>query len=103
MPNLVIIEDGTVLRMINDAQLAADIPCLYGKKDVFKKASGAGGGCSACAKRRDSHLRTNFNQIKTCLSGLSAEKRQVIKNWLGSENVRVMYTNTAGQVVQVNF
>lgn len=102
MSNIVVIEDATIFRMINDDKLAASIPCLYGKKSAFKNAA-ATGGCSACSRKRAANRRADMNQIKTCLSGLSAEKRAEIKNWLGAEKARVMYTNTAGQVVQVNF
>jgi len=101
MPRLVIIEDGTILRMINDAQLSASIPCLYGKRNAFKTTGG--GGCGSCARKRASTQRIALNQIKTCLGGLSLEKRQLLKNWLGAEDARVVYTNNAGQVVQINF
>ena len=69
MPNLVVIEDGTVFRMINDDMLAAQIPCLYGKKTIFKQLGG--GGCSSCARKREANRRKDMNQIKTCLTGLS--------------------------------
>lgn len=101
MSNVAVIEDATVFRMINDDKLSASIPCLYGKKAIFRNLNS--GGCGSCARKRTANKRGDINQIKTCLSGLSVEKRAELKNWLGVENARVVYTNTAGQVVQVNF
>jgi hypothetical protein len=101
MPNVAVIEDATVLRMINDDTLSAAIPCLYAKKTLFKNIGN--GGCGTCSRKRAANRRTDVNQIKICLAGLSQEKRNTLKNWLGAETARVMYTNTAGQVVQVNF
>ena len=101
MPGLAVIEDGTVFRMVADGKLADSISCLQGKKDIFK--STPAGGCSSCARKRNAHRRDALNRIKTCLAGLSGEGREVLRKWLGAEQVRVLYTNSAGQVVQVNF
>ena len=101
MNKQVVIEDGTIFRMITDPQLVASIPCLQGKKDIFLKNSG--GGCGSCAKKRNVNLRENINRIKTCLVALSPDKREVLRTWLGAEKVRVVYINSAQKVVQVNF
>lgn len=101
MNKQVVIEDGTIFRMVADPQLAAAIPCLQGKKDIFLKNTG--GGCGSCAKKRNTQLRENVNRIKACLIGLSPEKREILRTWLGAEKVRVTYVNSAQKVVQVNF
>ena len=101
MSKLVVVEDGTVFRMINDDKLATQIPCVYGKKTLFKNTGS--GGCGACARKRMAQKQSGMNQIKMCLTGLSLEKRQVLKDWLGADEVRVVYTNAGGKVVQVNF
>lgn len=100
MAKLVVVDDGTVFSMVSDAALAAEIPCLHGKKELFKPT---GGGCSACAKQRNAKRRDDLNKIKSCLSSLSPEKRETLRRWLGAEQVRILYTNSGGQVVQVNF
>lgn len=101
MSNVAVIEDGTIMRMVTDKTLAAEIPCLTGKASVFRVVGS--GGCSPCAQKRATQKRTELNKIKTCLAGLSPEKRNVLKLWLGVDNARVIYVNNAGQVVQVNF
>jgi hypothetical protein len=101
MAKTVVIEDGTIFRMINDDKLAAQIPCVYGKKALFKNTGSA--GCGACARKRMAQKQNGMTQIKVCLTGLSLEKRQILKDWLGADEARVVYTNAAGKVVQVNF
>lgn len=101
MSSVAVIEDGTIFRMVSDRTLTADIPCLAGKAEVFRVQSA--GGCSPCAQKRATKKRAELNKIKTCLAGLSPEKRNILKLWLGVDNARVLYVNNAGQVVQVNF
>jgi hypothetical protein len=101
MNRVAVIEDGTIFRMVSDASLAKEIPCLTGKTSIFRVSMP--GGCSPCAQKRAAQKRAELNRIKTCLAGLSPEKRAVLKLWLGADHARVIYTNNAGQVVQVNF
>jgi hypothetical protein len=100
MSKLVVIEDGTIFMMLNDPKFATEIPCLVGKRDVFRTSPG---GCGACARKRSAQRHTELTRIKSCLAALSQEKRTVLKNLLDAETVRVVYTNSGGQVVQVNF
>jgi hypothetical protein len=100
MSKIVVIEDGTIFTMIADQQLATEIPCLQGKKDIFK---GTSSGCGSCAKQRNARRRDEINKIKACIAALSAEKRAKLKTWLAADQVRIMHANAAGQVIQVNF
>jgi hypothetical protein len=100
MGKVVVIEDGTIFTMLNDPKIVSEIPCLFGKRDVFRTSSG---GCGACARKRATQRGMELTRIKACLAALSQEKRTVLKNLLDAETVRVVYTNTSGQVVQVNF
>lgn len=100
MGKVVVIEDGTIFTMLNDPKIAAAIPCLFGKRDVFRTSAG---GCGACARKRQAQRAMELTKIKACLAALSQEKRTILKNLLDAETVRVVYTNTSGQVVQVNF
>lgn len=100
MAKLVVIEDGTIFTMVADQQLAAEIPCLQGKKDIFKTT---GGGCGSCARQRNAKRRDELNKIKACIAALSADKRAKLKTWLGADQVRILHGNAAGQVIQVNF
>lgn len=100
MRDLVVIEDSTIFSMLNDVAFNTTIPCLYGKKDIFTTS---GGGCSSCSKKRQARKRQELANIKACLAGLSTEKRQELKTLFNAKQLRVVYTNAAGQTVQLTF
>lgn len=100
MTQLVVLEESVILSLINDTAFASTIPCLANKKDLFKPGATS---CGTCKKKREQRLRQEMATIKSCLAGLSAEAKMKLKQKLGAEKVRVLYTNLAGQVVQLTF
>lgn len=100
MQDLVVIEDGTILGMINDTAFESAIPCLSGKRDIFKHEVIH---CGSCAAKRRSRQRNTMAQIKSCLAALSPDKRAELKRLLNTKQVRVTFTNASGQVVQLTF
>lgn len=101
MGALAVIEYATIFRMVNDVGLIKEIPCLQGKKDVFRQTMNS--GCGACAHKKATQRRDAVNKIKMCLAALSPEKRETLKIWLGAEKARVVYSNAGGQIMQVDF
>ena len=101
MRDMIVLEDSTILSMLNDPAYSESIPCFYNKRDLFK--SGASGGCSACAQKRQEKRRNAMAQIKSCLAGMSSEKKMQLKSLLDAKTVRVIYVNAGGQVVQLTF
>lgn len=100
MSQLVVLDENTILSLINDAGFAATIPCLAGKKELFKPGSTT---CGTCKRKREQRLRQEMATIKTCLAGLSTEAKLALKKKLDAEKVRILYTNLSGQVVQLTF
>lgn len=100
MRELVVLEDSTIISLLSDPAYAESIPCFHNKRDMFRST---GGGCSACAKKRQEKRRNNMAQIKSCLAGMSSEKKMLLKNLLDAKKVRVIYVNAGGQVVQLTF
>jgi hypothetical protein len=100
MSALIILDDSAILSLINDAAFASTIPCLANKKDLFKPNSTT---CGTCKRKREQRLRQEMATIKSCLAGLSAEAKIALKQKLGAEKLRILYTNLAGQVVQLTF
>ena len=100
MPNIVVIEDSTILSMLANKTLADSIPCLVNKKNVFTSPTG---GCGACARKRQAKQREEMTKIKTCLAALSPEKKKELKKHFGAEQLRVVYVNNSGQTVQMTF
>lgn len=97
---MVVLEDSTIISLINDPTYAESIPCFYNKQDVLKLP---GGGCSACAQKKQERRRNAMAQIKSCLAGMSTEKKTQLKTMLDAKQVRVIYVNAGGQVVQLTF
>ncbi len=98
--DLVIIEDSTILSMLNDVKYTSTIPCLYNKLEIFRQGTT---GCGACARKRQDRQRTEMAKIKTCLAALSNEKKAELKALLGASKLRVTYVNASGQVVALTF
>lgn len=100
MRDLVVLEDSTILSMLNDQQYASNIPCLSNKKDLFRSSAG---GCGTCAKKRQEKQRQEMARIKSCLAALSTEKKNELKKMLDADKVRVVFVNASGKVVQLTF
>lgn len=100
MRDMVVLEDSTIISLLNDANYSQTIPCFYNKRDLFKTT---GNGCGACAHKRQEKRRSAMAQIKSCLAGMSSEKKTQLKSLLDTKKVRVVYVNAGGQVVQMTF
>ncbi len=100
MREMVVLEDSTIISLLNDRAYAESIPCFHNKRDVLTSKSS---GCSACAQKRQEKRRNAMAQIKSCLAGMSAEKKAQLKSLLDAKKVRVIYVNSGGQVVQLTF
>lgn len=100
MAQLVVIDDGLILTLLNDTAFSAQIPCLYNKKEIFRAAAG---GCGACARKRQERQRREMATIKMCLAGMGADKKTELKKRLDADQARIMYVDASGKVVQVTF
>lgn len=100
MRDLVVLEDNTILSLLSNPAYAESIPCFYNKRELFRTDSG---GCSACAHKRQEKRRSAMAQIKSCLAGMSGEKKMQLKALLDAKKIRVVYVNAGGQVVQLTF
>lgn len=99
MTDLTIIEDSTILTMLQDKQFSDAIPCLFNKYEIFRNTS----GCGSCARKRQEKQRSEMAKIKSCLAALSADKKTKLKQLLGTKKVRVVFANPTGQIVQLTF
>jgi hypothetical protein len=100
MRDMVVLEDSTIISMLNDPTYSESIPCFYNKKELFRTT---GGSCGACAQKRQEKRRSAMAQIKSCLAGMSVEKKAHLKALLDANKVRVVYINSGGQAVQLTF
>jgi len=100
MAGTAVIEDSTIYTMLQDPKFADVIPCFVNKRDLFNTARTS---CGTCAKKRQERQRSEMAKIKSCLAGMSSEKKAEFKKLLDVETVRVVYVNAGGQVVQLTF
>lgn len=100
MAQLVVVDDGLILSLLQDNAFTATIPCLYNKREIFRTTSG---GCGPCARKKQDRQRKEMATIKMCLAGMGADKKEALKKKLNAEQIRIMYVNAGGQVVQHNF
>jgi hypothetical protein len=99
MTELVVIEDSTIFSMLHDAKFA-DIPCFVNKRDIFNTSRAS---CGSCARKRHDHQRSEMAKIKSCLAGMSSQKKAEFKKLVDTEKVRIVYVNASNQVVQLTF
>lgn len=100
MRPLVVIDDGIILALLNDVSFAASVPCLQNKKEIFTSSMS---GCGACARKRQERQKKEMTTIKTCIAGMSTEKKNELKKKLDAQQLRIVYVNGANQVVQLTF
>lgn len=100
MAELVVLEDSTILTMVNDQKFAQAIPCLFNKAVVFKDP---GTRCGACRRKHEQRARDEMARIKSCLGSLDPSKKNELKQLLGAAKVRVVFTRPGGEVVQLTF
>ncbi len=100
MRKLVVLEDSVIIGLLNDQKYVSAIPCFFNKREIFRTNNA---GCNTCAQKRKERQRTEMAQIKSCLAAMSPEKKNELRQLLDTEKIRVLYTNSAGQVVQLTF
>jgi hypothetical protein len=100
MAQQVVVEDGTILSLLNNQAAVQAIPCLANKKNLF---GGGGGGCGSCARKRAAKQREEMAKIKACLVALSGEKQAQLKQILNAQQIKIVYTNSAGQTLSTTF
>lgn len=100
MQELVVIEDSTIASMVRDERFVSAIPCLVNQAQAIMPAKT---GCGSCARKRAEQQRAALARIKTCLAGLSVEKKNELKQLLNAKNIRVVFTTATGQVSTLTF
>jgi hypothetical protein len=100
MQDLVVIEDGVILSLVSKPEFTQSIPCLANKAEMLKTS---GGGCGSCAAKRRARAQQTMSGIKSCLAALSPQKKTELKQLLNAKQLRVVYTNASGKVVQLTF
>lgn len=99
MKQNVVIDNSTIVTLVYNAKAAKEIPCLTGKAALFR----TGGGCSACAAKRNAKKAQALASIKTCLLGMSVEKRDALKRILNAKTITILHTDAHKNITRFNF
>jgi hypothetical protein len=100
MTDMVVIEDSTIVSMVNDARFNQAIPCLINQSGSVIPAAT---GCGSCARKRAEGARQAIRRVKECLAGMSSEKKTELKQLLGAQQVKVVFANATGQITTITF
>jgi hypothetical protein len=100
MQEIVVIEDSTIAAMASNVKFTDAIPCLQNQAAALKPVNT---GCGACARRQAEGQRQALANIKTCLAGLSDDKKEELKKLLNTKQVKVVFVSATGQVSSVTF
>jgi hypothetical protein len=96
---LVVIEDSTIARMVQDPAFSS-FPCLAGKSEsVMPKAT----GCGSCAKAAATKQKEALRQIKACLAHIGPEDRAKLKTLLNADKIKVISISATGQVLTTSY
>ena len=99
MHEIVVIEDSLIVSMVQNPAFAG-IPCLVNQADDVMPSPSS---CGTCARKKLEKQRAAFARIKTCLSGLSVEKKDELKKLLNAKHLRVVFRTATGQTSIVTF
>lgn len=99
MVDLIVIEDSTIASMAQDTRFAG-IPCLTGQVELLAQSAST---CGSCARKKLESQRVALAKIKTCLAGMSPEKKSELKALLNTAHVRVIFKSVTGQVSNITF
>jgi hypothetical protein len=100
MVDMLVIEDSTIASMVQKPEFVNAIPCLVNQKSVVVPSHT---GCGSCARRKSEAQRSAIANIKTCLIGLSSEKKAELKTLLNTKQVKIAFSTASGQVTFATF
>jgi hypothetical protein len=93
---LVTIEEGTLAALAANPVALREFPFLGALN-----RRGGGKSCKPCNRRRAE--ATGFGPAKKTIAGLDSTKKRKLKEILNAEQVRVLYKDGSGRVVQLTF
>lgn len=100
MADTVVIEDSTIISMVNDERFNKTIPCLMNQAGNVIPAPT---GCGSCARKRAEGARQAIGRVKACLADMSAEKKSELKQLLNAQTVKVVFATATGQISTITF
>ena len=103
---LLVLDDSMVMSIMNNNKIVSQIHAIKVAVDRARATPGAGGmkkgGCTPCqAKARN--VAINLMLVKKTIAQLPDESKKHLKALLNAKQVRIVYRNDAGKIVQLTF
>lgn len=98
MRDLLVLEDGVVRAMIQDAAYRAVFPFLQKAADKLTS-----GGCGRCNRQRHQAEANLMTEVKQAIASMPSSKKIELKKMLQANKVRLHYRTVSGQPQRLTF
>ena len=103
---LLVLDDSMVMSIMSNNKIVSQIHAIKVAVDRARAAPRAGGmkkaGCTPCqAKARN--VAINLMLVKKTIAQLPDESKKQLKALLNAKQVRIVYRNDSGKIVQLTF
>jgi|688.fasta_scaffold15826_8 radical SAM superfamily enzyme len=103
---LLVLDDSMVMSIMNNNKIVSQIHAIKVAVDRARATPGAGGmkkgGCTPCqAKARN--VAINLMLVKKTIAQLPDESKKKLKELLNAKQVRIVYRNDSGKIIQLTF
>jgi hypothetical protein len=100
MSDTIVIEDSTIVSMVNDERFNKTIPCLMNQAGSVIPAPT---GCGSCARKRAEAARQAIGRVKACIVDMSVDKKNELKQLLNAQKIKLVFATATGQISTVTF
>jgi len=97
---LVVLEETVINGMLRNPSITREFAFL---KTAAAKAAPPGKRRSCCGARKNRQNITDYGVIKSAIASLPNDRKNLLKRMLGTEQVRLYFTNAANQNVKMTF
>lgn len=99
MARLIVLEDSAIRSMLQNNAIVNEFPFMKAAAEKVQPKKRR--GCKCGAKGRSNS--TDFSGIRAAIAGMSLENKAKLKQLLGTDEVRLYYTNVKRQRVKMTF
>lgn len=103
LSNLLIIDDSMVLAIMGNSKITSQIPQIaVAVSNAKARSSAPGGGCKPCqAKARNTAI--NLMVVKKAIARLPTEMKKKLKELLNAKEIRIVYKDDSGKLIQLTY
>ena len=96
---LVLIQDSLLDSMAADVKFSRELPFLKGLLNLPRPAT-----CRSCNRGQAQVVRQQtYASAKRTMAGLPAEKKRKLKELLNAKQIRIIFRNDGGKIIELTF